>query len=51
MEGGVIYSRDGRTFAVTSTTRVVNNASQHATSMRIAELAFENGRLVTVTIK
>ncbi len=50
IENGIIHSRDGRTFQISSTTKIVNNANP-STSMRLAELTFENGLLVNVTIK
>ena len=50
IEDGVIHSKDGRTFQMTSATKVVNNANK-ATKMRTAELVFENSSLVSVTIK
>ncbi len=50
IEGGAVYSKDGQKFEITSTTRVINN-THPVTKMRTAELAFENGNLVTVTLK
>ena len=50
IEDGVIYSKDGRTFQITSATKVVNNAGK-ATALRTAELVFQNSSLVTVIIK
>ena len=50
IEDGAIYSRDGGKFEITSTTRVINN-SHPVTKMRIAELALEDGTLVTVVLK
>jgi hypothetical protein len=50
VEGGVIYSNDGRKFEITGFTKVIDN-SHRVTKMRIAELAFENDGLVTVILK
>ncbi len=50
IEEGAVYSRDGQKFQITSDTKVIDN-SNPVTKMRTAELAFENGDLVTVTLK
>lgn len=50
IEGALIYSRDGKTFEVPSWTKVINN-SHRVTKMRTAELVFQNGSLVAVTLK
>ena len=50
IEEGAVYSKDGQKFEITSATRVINN-SHPVTKMRTAELVFENGSLVTVTLK
>jgi uncharacterized protein YabE (DUF348 family) len=50
IEGASIYSKDGRTFQVPSSTKVINNGHP-GKKMRIAELIFENGNLVAVSIK
>ncbi len=49
IEGASIHSTDGRTFEVPSSVKVINNS--HRSRMRIAELVFENGSLVAVSIK
>jgi hypothetical protein len=50
IEGSLIYSKDWRTFEVPSSTKVIDN-SHRVTKMRTAELIFENGSLVAVTLK
>lgn len=50
IESGVVYSQDGRTFHMTSTTEVINN-TQGNSKLRIAELIFMQGMLVSVHIK
>jgi Na+-transporting methylmalonyl-CoA/oxaloacetate decarboxylase gamma subunit len=50
IEGALIYSKDWRTFEVPSTTKVIDNRHR-VTKMRTAELVFENGSLVAVTLK
>jgi len=50
IEGALIYSKDWRTFEVPSSTKVIDN-SHRVTKMRTAELIFENGSLVAVTLK
>ena len=50
IEEGAVYSKDGQKFEITSDTKVIDN-SHPVTKMRTAELAFENGDLVTVTLK
>lgn len=50
IEEGAVYSRDGQKFQITSGTKVIDN-SHSVTKMRTAELAFENGNLVRVTLK
>jgi hypothetical protein len=50
IEGNLIYSKDGQTFEVPSSTKVIDN-SHRVTRMRIAELVFENDSLVAVTLK
>ncbi len=50
IDGALIYSKDWRTFEVPSTTKVIDNRHR-VTKMRTAELVFENGRLVAVTLK
>jgi len=50
IEGALIYSKDWRTFEVPSSTKVIDN-SHRVTKLRIAELVFENGSLVAVTLK
>jgi hypothetical protein len=50
IEGGTIYSKDGQAFQVPSSIKVIDNT--HAvTKMRTAELVFQNGSLVAVSIK
>jgi hypothetical protein len=50
IEGSLIYSKDWRTFEVPSSIKVIDN-SHRVTKMRTAELVFENGSLVAVTLK
>ena len=50
IEDGVIYSKDGRKFEITGSTRIIDN-SHPVTKMRAAELSFENGKLVAVSLK
>lgn len=50
IEGGAIYSTDGRKFEITGSTKVIDN-SHPATKMPAAELSFENGDLVSVVLK
>ncbi len=50
IEGTLIYSKDWRTFEVPSRTKIIDNRHR-VTKMRIAELVFENGALVEVTLK
>lgn len=50
MEGGYVYARDGRRFAVSSQTRVIENAHP-ASNMKVAELIFDGRTLISVTIK
>ncbi len=50
IENGVIYSKDSQTFNIPSSAEVIDN-SHSVTKMRTAELVFEDGRLVTVSIK
>jgi hypothetical protein len=50
IEGALIYSKDGGTFEVPNSAKVIDN-SHPVTKMRIAELVFENGSLVAVNIK
>lgn len=50
IESGVVYSQDGRTFQMTSTTEVINN-TQGNSKLRIAELIFMQGVLMSVYIK
>jgi hypothetical protein len=50
IEEGTIYSKDGRTFQVPSFMKVIDN-THPATKMRTAELVFQNGKLVAVSIK
>ncbi len=50
IEGASIYSKDWRTFKVPSSAKVINNR-HGVTKMRTAELVFENGSLVAVTLK
>jgi hypothetical protein len=50
IEGRTVSAKDGRQFDMTGSTKVIQNI-QPASSMRIAELVFEDGVLVTVTIK
>jgi hypothetical protein len=50
IEGASIYSKDGRSFQVPSSTKVINNTHK-VTKMRTAELTFENGALVAVILK
>lgn len=49
MEGGTIYSKDGRTFQ-TGGARIINN-SRKATGPKQAELFYENGSLVEVILR
>ncbi|MFZ0930300.1 MAG: hypothetical protein WAN11_16965 [Syntrophobacteraceae bacterium] len=50
VEGASIYSKDWRTFKIPSSAKVIDN-SHRVTKMRTAELVFENGSLVAVTLK
>lgn len=50
IEGGFVYSQDGRRFQMTSTAKVIDNA-QGKSKIRIAELIFIQGMLVSVHIK
>jgi hypothetical protein len=51
IEGGVIYSRGGQKYEITSA-RVIDNSHGHAaTGTEAAELFFENGSLVSVILK
>ena len=50
IEGASIYSKDWRTFKIPSSVKVIDN-SHRVTRMRTAELVFENGSLVAVTLK
>jgi hypothetical protein len=45
-----IYSKDGQVFYMTSSTHFIDN-SIHNTKVRIGELFFKDGTLVTVIIK
>jgi hypothetical protein len=50
IEGGAIYSKDGREFQITGSTKIIDNR-KNATGAKIAELAFDNGGLVSVILK
>jgi len=50
IEDGAIYSKEGKKYQITSSTKVVNN-SKTGSKVKIAELDFENGNLVAVIIK
>lgn len=50
MENGIIYSKDGRKFIITGSTKIFENINPES-KMRLAELVFENGSLVSVNIK
>ena len=45
-----IYSEDGSYFAISSSTRIINNHNP-AIKTYIAELFFENGELAAIIIK
>jgi len=45
-----IYARDGSSFAIADSTNFVNNHHPKA-KVQTAELFFQNGKLVTITIK
>ncbi len=45
-----IQARDGRTFAISDTTRIINNHDQRV-KVVTAELFFQDGKLVSITIK
>lgn len=45
-----IYARDGRSFPITDSTNFVNNHNPKA-KVQTAELFFQNGNLVAITIK
>lgn len=45
-----IYARDGRSFAITDSANFVNNHNPKA-KVQTAELFFQNGNLVAITIK
>lgn len=49
IDQSVIYSVDGRTFPLSSSTRIIRNIQD--SKMRVAELMFRNGVLVTVVIR
>jgi len=52
IEGGVIYSKDGRKFEISGSTRIIDNSrSNSAAVSKIAELHFQNGNLVQVILK
>jgi hypothetical protein len=50
IEGGTIYSKGGGKFRISGSTKVIDNRHS-VTKMRIAELVFEDGTLVAVSIK
>jgi hypothetical protein len=50
IEEGAIYANDGAKFEISSSTRVVDNSHPNA-GRRTAELFFENGTLVSVSLK
>ena len=50
IEGRTVFAKDGRQFEMTGSTQIIQNVNP-ASSMRIAELVFEGGALITVTIK
>ncbi len=50
IEGGSIYSKDGRKFSITGAAKVIDNRNLKIRK-RTAELMFENGSLVTVELK
>jgi len=50
IENNIIYSKDGRTFPVSGSTKIINNHKSTA-KIQIGELFFEDGRLITVIIK
>jgi hypothetical protein len=52
IEEGAIYSKDGRKFEITGSTKVIDNSRSHrAARSKTAELFFENGGLVSVILK
>ncbi len=51
IEGGYIYSRDGQAFQINPTTKIIDNSDKNSSKMRIAELFFQRGILVAVSIK
>lgn len=50
IEGGTLYSKDGRSISLSSDTRVVDRRSPRARTST-AELVFKGGRLLSVTIR
>ena len=50
IDGPFIHSRDGKSFEIPNSIKVINN-SHSVTKTRTAELVFENGSLVGVSIK
>jgi hypothetical protein len=50
VENGTIYSKDGQAFAITDSTQIINNHISES-NMKIGELFFKNGKLITIVIK
>ena len=49
IDQGMVYSADGRTFPLSSGTRIIRNIQD--SKMRVAELMFINGVLISVLIR
>jgi hypothetical protein len=50
MDSSTLYTRDGRKFSITSTTRMINEHNSDG-NLRTGQLFFRNGNLVTIVIK
>jgi hypothetical protein len=50
IENGTIYSKDGQAFVVTDSTQIINNYTSES-NVKVGELFFKNGKLITIIIK
>lgn len=49
-ENGYIYSDTGTAYKIGNNTKILNNTSSN-TTMKLAELVFESGTLISITLK